>query len=348
VPSTAPTALASQPTRSDRHLLATGRSVPRIRLLLVEDNPVDAMRLRQLLARARSAQFEVDSVSSLDQACRRIAANPPEVILLDLDLPDSIGTETHASIACAAPSIPVIALCRGGDESTGIAAVGQGAQDFLMKQSVSAEGLARAIRCAIERHRVVASLRGLSLTDELTGLLNRRGFTTLVQGHLRLAGRTGHRFMLLYMDVDDLKGINDRFGHHQGDELLALTADALRRTFRQSDVVARFGGDEFVVLALDATGDQGESIKRRLEENIAAESRRLPNDVRLTLSVGSVSIAGASEVPLGALLARADQALYLEKRRRDPTCHRTEGRPRTTPLEHRHREGIQPDLEGVV
>ncbi|MFN0181373.1 MAG: diguanylate cyclase [Gemmatimonadales bacterium] len=300
----------------DRRASKPARSVPRLRILLVEDNPIDAMRIRQLLARAKSVAFEVDSVANLDHATRHLGRQTPDLILLDLDLPDSVGADTHATMACAAPTIPIIVLCRGADEGLGIASVAQGAQDYVMKHSVSAEGLARSIRCAVERQRVVAALRGLTLTDELTGLLNRRGFTTLAHGHLRLAGRTGQRFLLFFADVDGLKAINDQHGHHQGDEALVRAAEALRRTFRQSDVVARYGGDEFAVLALDTSADRGASILRRLAESIDADNERHPPEYRLDLSVGTVSLDGAREEALGALLVKADAALYREKRRR--------------------------------
>ena len=113
-------------------------------------------------------------------------------------------------------------------------AVQLGAQDYILKSHLSAEGLGRSIGCAVERHRLINSLRGLSLTDELTGLLNRRGFSTLATGHLRLGSRTGSRFLLFFADLDGLKQINDTHGHHQGDEAIVRAAEILRRTFRQS------------------------------------------------------------------------------------------------------------------
>lgn len=298
---------------------ATVRSSPRVRVLLVEDNPVDAMRIRQLLARAKTADFAIDSVGCFLAAVERLSAGTVDLVLLDLDLPDSLGLATFTALTAAAPAVPVVVLCRPTDEVLGVEAVRLGAQDFVFKNSVSAEGLARVARCAIERHRVVASLRGLSLTDELTGLFNRRGFTTLAQGHLRLAGRTGQQFLLLFVDVDGLKAINDERGHHEGDQVLIRVAEALRLTFRQSDVVARHGGDEFIALALDASGDGGATIRRRLADNIDRCNRDEPESARVSVSVGAVAFDGRLEEPLGVLLAKADQALYLEKgNRRTP------------------------------
>ena len=288
----------------------------RLRVLLVEDNPVDAMRVRQLLARAQTASFEIESVACLAVAAERLAASPCDLVLLDLDLPDSIGLDSYSTLSATIGSTPIVILCRPMDEAVGIEAVGLGAQDYVFKQAISADGLARVIRCAIERHRVVSSLRGLSLTDELTGLFNRRGFTTVAQGHLRLASRTGQQFVLVFVDVDGLKKINDDRGHHEGDLVLARTAEVLQATFRQSDLVARYGGDEFAILAVDTSGDGGAAIRRRLQANVEQINARHPSGPRLSLSIGVIGFDGRLEEPLGGLLARADQVLYADKRSR--------------------------------
>lgn len=311
----APFANASPPeTRFERP--AGDRSLRTYRILLIEHNPVDAMRLRQLLARARHGCFAVESVANLSAGLERLAAGPVDLVLLDQDLPDSLGGDSLAALLASAPSVPVVVLCRPNEDATGMRSVQAGAQDYAFKHSVSAEGLARLIRCSVERHRVVTSLRGLTLTDELTGLLNRRGFATLAQGHLRLASRTGQQFVLFFFDVDHLKRVNDDRGHHEGDRLLARAADVLRATFRQSDVVARFGGDEFVALAVDTSGDGGDAVRRRLLANVERSNSQTPDDAALSLSVGCLPFDGRLEEPLGALIGRADQVLYAEKRGR--------------------------------
>jgi diguanylate cyclase (GGDEF)-like protein len=294
------------------------------------------MRVRQLLARTKGTTFAIDSVATLYAGVERLAAVPFDLILLDLDLPDSLGLDTLTSLAAASPSTPIVVLCRPTDEALGLESVQAGAQDYVLKQSVSAEGLARVVRCAVERHRVVNSLRGLSLTDELTGLFNRRGFTTLAQGHLRLAGRTGQQFVLLFVDVDGLKRINDERGHHAGDLVLARVAEVLRTTFRQSDLVARYGGDEFAILAVDLSGDGGVVLRRRLSSNLDRANEIHPELPQLSLSVGILSLDGRLEEPLGALLGRADQILYADKKvRREaaPEVGSVAGR-RLDPLEH--------------
>ena len=152
--------LQKPPIEQSRRLTLrpTIRSTTRARVLLVEDNPVDAMRIRQLLARAKVSDFAIDSVASVAGAGERLAAGAVDVVLLDLDLPDSLGLATYSGLAVAAPGVPVVVLCRPTDEALGIEAVRLGAQDFVLKNSIGAEGLARAVRCAIERHRLISSL----------------------------------------------------------------------------------------------------------------------------------------------------------------------------------------------
>ncbi|MBX3147613.1 MAG: diguanylate cyclase response regulator [Gemmatimonadales bacterium] len=289
---------------------------PLIHVLVVEDNPVDAMRIRQLLARSRTARFVVESAATLAAAEERVTTGSVEAVLLDLDLPDSLGLATYTALAGLVPHLPVVILSRSSDEAVALQAIRLGAQDMVFKSHLSAESLARAVRCGIERQQILTSLRGQSLTDELTGLLNRRGFTTIAQGHLRLATRTGNRFLVFFFDVDDLKTINDGFGHEAGDHAIRAIGSVLRQTFRQSDVVARHGGDEFVVLALDTSGDEGATIRRRLDANLIRANGESNLPFNLAVSVGTVSYDGREQEPLGSLLARADLALYADKRRR--------------------------------
>src|SRR5206468_4904169 len=124
-------------------------------------------------------------------------------------------------------------------------------------QQVS-ELLIRAVRCAAKQYTLQAELGNLALTDELTGLCNRRGFMAIAERQLKIGHRTGRGILLFFMDIDGMKQINDSFGHGEGDQVLRRTAKALKMTFRDSDVIARLGGDEFAVLAIEAS-DNSES-----------------------------------------------------------------------------------------
>jgi diguanylate cyclase (GGDEF)-like protein len=181
-------------------------------------------------------------------------------------------------------------------------------------QQVS-ELLMRAVRCAAKQYMLQAELGNLALTDELTGLYNRRGFIALAERQLKLGRRSGRGMLLFVMDVDRMKHINDSFGHLEGDRALKRTAEVLEQTFRDSDVVARLGGDEFGVLAVEASGHSEATITARLFEclksSCAKESR-----YQISLSLGLARFDSGSRTSIGELMAKADQAMYEHKRRR--------------------------------
>jgi diguanylate cyclase (GGDEF)-like protein len=189
-------------------------------------------------------------------------------------------------------------------------------------QQVS-ELLMRAVRCAVKQHMLQAELGNLALTDELTGLYNRRGFMAMAERQMRLGRRTGRGMLLFMIDVDGLKSINDSFGHLEGDCALKRTSAVLEETFRDSDVVARLGGDEFAVLAIEAAGHSEPTIKTRLFErlkSISAEQSRY----EVSLSLGVARFDPRNVTSIGELMAKADRAMYEQKRRRSRPVLETE------------------------
>jgi len=177
------------------------------------------------------------------------------------------------------------------------------------------ELLMRAVRCAAKQYMLQAELGNLALTDELTGLYNRRGFMALAERQLKLTRRSGRGLLLFMMDVDGLKQVNDLFGHFEGDHALRRTTDVLKETFRDSDVVARLGGDEFAVLAVEADGHSEATIKARLLQclkSISDEQSRY----KISLSVGLARFDPSSRTSIGELMVKADQVMYEQKRRR--------------------------------
>lgn len=159
-------------------------------------------------------------------------------------------------------------------------------------------------------------LRTLSLTDELTGLNNRRGFMILATGLLKFAQRANHPLCLLYIDMDRLKYLNDMFGHAQGDAALNEFARILTETFRDSDVIARLGGDEFVILTIDAAESDLYNIQTRLQNNVAAYNLRSTNGHALSFSVGVIQVDINAPITMEELLSKADAAMYKHKQSR--------------------------------
>lgn len=168
-------------------------------------------------------------------------------------------------------------------------------------------------RDVTEKKENERKLRELSLIDELTGLHNRRGFLTLAAQHMKIADRLGRGIVLLYVDLDNMKWINDTFGHKQGDIALMDAADILRDSFRASDIVSRIGGDEFVGFALESGDDPGESITVRLQENLRAHNRRTDRPHRLSLSFGTARYDVLEPCTIEQLLDRGDKDMYRQK-----------------------------------
>lgn len=162
-------------------------------------------------------------------------------------------------------------------------------------------------------------LRNLSLTDELTGLNNRRGFMILATALLKFARRAEHPLCLLYIDLDSLKSINDMYGHMGGDAALTQFANILTETFRDSDVIGRMGGDEFVVLTIDAAESDLLNIQTRLQSNVDAYNLRSSPGTSLAFSLGIIKVDLNYPITMETLLSQADAAMYKHKQRRKRT-----------------------------
>jgi len=175
-------------------------------------------------------------------------------------------------------------------------------------------------------------LRDLSLTDELTGLLNRRGFLAAANERIAVARRTGDPMALLYADLNGLKRINDDLGHEEGDRAIADTGHVLRGVFRDRDVVARIGGDEFVALLPNFAPSACDALLERLSTTLRSHAEREKRLYRLSLSAGVTFMDHARRQSLDDLLADADRTMYERKRGRAgesmPVVRAVEGAPR--------------------
>jgi diguanylate cyclase (GGDEF)-like protein len=170
------------------------------------------------------------------------------------------------------------------------------------------------------RRRDEDRLRELALVDPLTGLRNRRGFVTIAEQYVRIARRHGQKFSLFFFDLDRFKAINDQFGHNEGDEALKAAAEVLRRTFRSSDILCRFGGDEFAAIAVDAAGHGAQVLKERIHKGLQDWNGKSAKPYRIEFSIGysifdpSVLQEGTDDARLFDESVRtADEAMYADK-----------------------------------
>ncbi|MCJ7680897.1 MAG: diguanylate cyclase [Candidatus Aminicenantes bacterium] len=240
------------------------------RLLLIEDNPGDVRLVREYLNESNVPLYSIDTAVSFGEMVKIFQQKNVhyDLVLLDLNLPDSTGLSTLTEAIRLPVRHPIIVLTDHGDEDLGISAIQHGAQDYLVKEKFSGKDLVRAIRYAIERHKLKEEVRRLSLFDDLTGLFNRSVFLRLVDHQIKLGLRHKRNIILFYMGVNGMKQINDTFGYKGADQILQETGKILRRTFRDSDIVARVTGDEFAAAVLEAVEGSSGILLRRLKENI--------------------------------------------------------------------------------
>jgi diguanylate cyclase (GGDEF)-like protein len=178
-----------------------------------------------------------------------------------------------------------------------------------------------AVWSAVKQALLDRELRYLALTDDLTCFYNRRGFFAAATQQLKVALRNSESLCLFFCDLDNLKKINDTYGHREGDMALIRAADALEQSFRKSDILARLGGDEFVVLAVEGRDQSEQALLQRLEKNLK-KSKNAGCQYDLSLSVGVARFDPKNAVTLGELMTRADKAMY-ERKRSQPTASKS-------------------------
>ncbi len=177
-------------------------------------------------------------------------------------------------------------------------------------------GLIHVVRDITKRKKMEKKLKTLSVSDELTGLLNRRGFLTFVEQQCKLSDRNRKMMYMLYIDLNGMKIINDEFGHNAGDQALRDTANILKKTFRKTDIIARIGGDEFAVLLLNhSEPDIEHIIVEHIHDNLRIHNEQIGRSYKLLLSVGIKCYDPEHPCPPGELLNQADELMYEDKKK---------------------------------
>lgn len=285
------------------------------RVLIVEDNPGDADILRKLFSELKHNPADLIFADCLSAGLKCAEKKDIDIIILDLQLPDCHGLDTLIRVQGVNPYVPIIILTGINDEGTAIEAIHSGAQDYLVKGQIDSQLLSHSIKYSLLRHKVVREIKESSLTDELTGLYTRKGFISFARQQLKIANRTKGYILLFFIDFDGLKQINDTFGHREGDNAIKETAQILKETFRDSDIIARFGGDEFSVLVINTLSE--DVLKNRLKENVEIHNNLKDRKYTISLSCGIARYNATNQNTLDELISKADALMYEHKRKKN-------------------------------
>jgi len=296
-----------------------------IRVLVVEDDPADAQWLRTLLEASREVAFEVAAAGNVEDGLRRLRDECFQAVLLDLSLEEGQGLAALARARIAAATVPIIAMATQRDENLAIRALRFGAQDYLVKRVSDAQAVIRTLRHAVERHHILTDLATarqrehyLAMHDALTGLPNRSAFLDQLRRTLHYATRHDKQLAVLFLDLDRFKSINDTLGHPVGDDLLKVIADRLTHSLRQSDLVARFGGDEFLIALPDVERDHDAArVAQKLSDVLAKPCELDGREYRVSVSIG-IALFPRDGSDTDLLIRNADTAMYHAKA--DPGC----------------------------
>lgn len=288
----------------------------RLNILHLESRAEDAQWVQNTLEAHTPRGFVLDHVKSLAEARSALAEQMFDVILTELAVSDSQGLTTYEALRDTAANLPIVILTHYDDDELAVTAVRQGAQDFLVKGKTDAHSLVRALRYAVERQQMNEKLKTLTLEDELTGLYNQRGFYALAHEYAALARRSNQGMLMMFIDLDGLKAINDKHGHTEGSRSIVAAAAVLERTFRDTDLIARFGGDEFAVLMLESDDQTIEIVKERLNANLTRHNTQMRRGYDLAMSIGFARYDPKNPKAIEDLMKEADLNMYSEKRRR--------------------------------
>jgi two-component system cell cycle response regulator len=281
----------------------------RMKILLVDDDPSILEILTDLMA-----IFGHDYVTASDgvEAIEKLKQDSFHVVLTDMMMPNMDGMELLKHINANYPGIKVMVVTGYNRTFTYTDVIRAGASDFISKPFNTDELEAKINRIAREIE-LLSQLELLSISDGLTGLYNRRYFDTKIFEEVRRAHRQNHDLFLAVIDVDNLKNMNDKYGHLAGDKLLKSVGDIIKHCIRENvDWPFRYGGDEFCVILTQVSGEQAIATSERFIQSFS--EKKLPHT---GLSIGLAQFNRSKDVKwtedIKDLVKRADAALYKAK-----------------------------------
>jgi diguanylate cyclase (GGDEF)-like protein len=282
----------------------------RPRVLMVEDDSHQSRKVRRVLERAGYEVRVCDAPRTFDEV---LSEYRPDLILMDIDLPDVNGFDLAKYVRQDDQyvTLPIVFLSSRQSEFDRVEAVEAGGDAHLVKP-VKDEVLIKTVSARLERARLLKTLLN---RDGLTRLLTHSSFMDQAQAVVARKRRERGPAALAMIDIDHFKSINDTYGHQAGDRVLVSLATLLRRSFRRSDIVGRYGGEEFGLLLDDVTEQEATGLLMRLLHEFSSREHRAPDGTpfRVTFSAGVASLEPAT-MDLQRWIEAADASLYVAKR----------------------------------
>ncbi len=288
--------------------------------LLIEDDEVDQLTLTRALQKS-ATPYTLDTVNHLTKAKPLLRSKQYDVIITDMNLPDSDGLDTIEMLLSIALKTPIVVLSDTNNESMALEAVQYGAQDFISKDYINDSRLInQTVAHAIERHQLKRNLEStrdreyfLAHHDQLTKLPNRLLLIDRLNQAILQAQRSKEQFTLCFIDLDRFKSINDSLGHTAGDEVLRYSAERMKKLLRESDTIARFGGDEFVLILRNT--HTRHDLNLTINKIITTLNVPIPfrhHCCQVGASIGAASFPDHGQT-VEQLLQHADMAMYEAK-----------------------------------
>ncbi|HET7275898.1 MAG TPA: diguanylate cyclase [Longimicrobiaceae bacterium] len=296
------------------------------RILVVDDHPDN---IEIISARLSSRGFDIETAANGQEALDKIHDNPPQLILLDVMMPVMDGYEVSRRIKGdnGLPYIPIILVTARDSTEDKVEGLDAGADDYLTKP-INFPELEARVRSMLrikrlqdeldEKNRelefVNKKLRKLSITDGLTELFNHRHVHELLHEEFERSKRSGEPIAVAMLDLDRFKQVNDTYGHPTGDVILYETAQIMRETAREIDMVGRYGGEEFIIILPGTEEEAAAQFADRVRQAVAEHVYRDEGaEVRMTVSGGVASYPGPGIDHPDLLIKNADEALYIAK-----------------------------------
>lgn len=291
----------------------------KINVLALEDNDQDYKILKDILK--KNEKITLSRAVCIKEALDILETNAFDLVVLDYVLPDGNGLDFFKALRDKQILIPVVVITAYGDETVAAQLIKEGAYDYFTKKDLNREHLYRSINNALEKFRLKreiklawAKMAQMATKDDLTGLYNRRYFLEIFEREVDRAKRYNNRLVFCMIDLDHFKRVNDTYGHLTGDMVLAEVGKILMKSIRLSDLVCRYGGEEFAVILPSTDIKNAELVCERLRKVISEHQfQHKSYEFKITISVGAAMFIRDSDKSYTHLLEKADRALYQAK-----------------------------------